>query len=75
MEKENGFYMVFMEGGNTPAYKHAEKEGAIKEARRLAETHKKKTYLLATITSFEYDCIKVQEASPHDLIIEDEYPF
>ncbi|MBE6337656.1 MAG: hypothetical protein E7068_02490 [Lentimicrobiaceae bacterium] len=75
METEKGFYMVFMEGGNTPAYKHAEKESAIKEARRLAETHKKKTYLLATVTSFEYDCIKIKEANPCDLRIEDALPF
>lgn len=74
MEIEKGFYMVFMEGGNTPACKHAEKESAIKEARRLAETHKKKTYLLATVTSFEYDCIKIKEANPWDLRIEDALP-
>lgn len=75
METEKGFYMVFMEGGNTPAYKHTEKESAIKEARRLAETHKRKTYLLATITSFEYDCIKVKEANPYDIRIEEILPF
>ena len=66
MESEMGFYMVFMEGGNTPAYKHTEKESAIKEAKRLAEKHRKKTYLLTTLQSYEYNCFDVRPAYTDD---------
>lgn len=36
--KESPFFMVFVEGENTPAYKHKSIESAENEAKRLAET-------------------------------------
>lgn len=37
-KKENAFFMVFVEGGNTPAFKHPTLEDAEREAKRLAES-------------------------------------
>ena len=69
MEKQQPekFYMVFMEGGHTPTYKHETLEKAITEAKRLAKTHEKKTYILATIKSFELDIFKVEDVKPKEI--------
>lgn len=40
------FYMVFVEGGNNPTYKHETYESAEKEARRLAERTGAEAYIL-----------------------------
>ena len=49
----NTFYMVFVEGGATPACKHDSLDSAEKEAKRLATLLKKKAYVLCTIKSVE----------------------
>ena len=68
MEKQlEKFYMVFMEGGNNPAYQHETLEKAEKEAKRLAKVHEKKTYVLATIKSFELDMFKVSDVMPEEI--------
>ena len=41
------FYMVFVEGCSTPAYKHENLESAEDEAKRLATLLKKKAYVLS----------------------------
>lgn len=50
--EQREFYMVFLEGGNTPSYKHDSISSAIAEAKRLTELHGKKSYVLGTIKSF-----------------------
>jgi hypothetical protein len=47
------FWMVFVEEGNAPTFKHDEYDGALRESKRLAETLNKKTYVLEAITSVE----------------------
>ncbi len=37
MEKEQCFYMVYLDGKDTPAFKHTSLDSAEKEAKRLAE--------------------------------------
>ena len=44
------FYMVFLEGQQTPAYKHETLDSATKEAKRLTEMHGAKSYVLGTMT-------------------------
>ena len=47
------FYMVYVQGANTPSREHATLEDAEKEAKRLAELTGKKAFVLGTIKSFE----------------------
>ena len=47
------FYMVFLEGQQTPAHKHETLDSATKEAKRLTEMYCLKSYVLGTITSFK----------------------
>lgn len=52
------FYMVYLEGERTPAYKHETIDGAVREAKRLAETHEKRAYVLGTIKYIELSKFK-----------------
>lgn len=49
----NPFFMVFLEGQNTPTCKHNDLPSAEGEARRLTEKTGLKSYVLATIKSIE----------------------
>ena len=42
------FWMVFVEGGNYPKYKHISEESALTEAKRLAELTGKEVFILTT---------------------------
>lgn len=42
--KQAGFYMIYVEGGNSPTYKHDSFESASKEAYRLAGTTGKEVF-------------------------------
>ena len=52
-EKEDFFFMVYVEGEHTPAYKHSDLTSAETEAKRLAESLNRKAYVLCSIKSFE----------------------
>lgn len=73
MQKEIGFYMIYLEHGGAPSYKHGTYERALEEAKRLSRTHNRKAYILKTKTSVnikpEYDVLKM--AKPD----EDSLPF
>lgn len=47
------FFMVFLEGGNTPIYQHPTLESAEAEAERLCKLHKRKAVVLCSIKSIE----------------------
>jgi len=55
---DNEFYMVFVEGENTPTNKHENQEKAEKEATRLANKLGKKAFILQSV-SFAKPDIKV----------------
>lgn len=58
------FFMIYVEGENTPTYKHANLEVAEIEAKRLSSVLKKKAYVLCTIKSIE-DCrYKIEDCRP-----------
>jgi hypothetical protein len=59
------FYMVFVEGCATPAYKHENLESAEDEAKRLATLLKKKAYVLCTIKSVEDTQYKIEDCRPN----------
>lgn len=60
----NKFYMVFVEGCATPAYKHENLESAETEAKRLATLFKKKAYVLCTIKSVKDTQYKIEDCRP-----------
>ena len=47
------FFMVYMEDGHAPTYRHATINLAEEEAKRLAKKFNKKTYVLCSLKSFE----------------------
>jgi hypothetical protein len=61
---EEGFYMVFLEGGNTPAVKHEGLQKAKQEAIRLTLLHGKKAYVLESVQSFEVTQVTVKDCKP-----------
>lgn len=61
--------MVFLEGGNTPSYRHETLESAEKEAKRLSELHKRKAYVLCTIKSIKYTAYDEVDLRPDNLFL------
>lgn len=59
------FYMVYLEGGNTPAFKHNDLENAENEAKRLAKIHEKKAFVLCSIKSIEIVKFKIEDCRPY----------
>lgn len=49
----SSFFMVFVENGCTPTYKHSDFESAQTEAKRLTETTGKPTYVLQSVLKVE----------------------
>lgn len=50
------FYMIYVEGQESPKRRHLTFEDAQKEAERLARAMRKKTYILGTI-----ECVEVSD--------------
>lgn len=63
-EKEDFFFMVYVEGEHTPAYKHNDLTSAETEAKRLAESLNRKAYVLCSIKSFEINKFTVRDCRP-----------
>ena len=67
---EQTFYMVFVEGGNAPTYRHSSYELALAEAKRLSSTLQKKAWVLEAISRVQ----KIEfEVTP--LVSRDDLPF
>jgi hypothetical protein len=60
------FYMIYVEDGNNPFVKHETLESAEKEAKRLAEKTKKKTWVLCTLKSYEVIQFQEKDCRPTD---------
>lgn len=56
MTTPNRFYMIYVEGQDSPKRQHLTFEDAQKEAERLARMMHKKTYILGTI-----ECLEVND--------------
>ena len=63
-EKEDFFFMVYVEGEHTQAYKHNDLTSAETEAKRLAESLNRKAYVLCSIKSFEINKFTVRDCRP-----------
>lgn len=59
MEKQ--FFMIYMEGGGAPTFKHGTEVEANNEAKRLTERFGRKTYVLSAIRSFEMKVNELKE--------------
>lgn len=70
--EQNHFFMVYMEGRQNPTCRHKTIESAEKEAKRLAEVHGLKTFVLCTLKSFKVNKFDVQNCTPPDF---DNLPF
>jgi len=68
---KSSFYLVFVDGGNSPNYQHLNSDSAETEAKRLAELTGKKTFVLCTIKSFELSKFKIEDCRPEN----DDLPF
>ncbi len=69
--KQTVFYMIYVEGGNSPTYKHDSYESASKEAYRLARTTGKEVFILSAIASCKKEIINIGARKPED----DDLPF
>jgi hypothetical protein len=69
--KQTVFYMIYVEGGNSPTYKHDSYESASKEAYRLAGTTGKEVFILSAIASCKKEIINIGARKPED----DDLPF
>lgn len=58
---EKKFWMVYLEGQNPPKYKHGTYESALKEAKRLAQTHDKEAYILETKQTVKCELFKIED--------------
>lgn len=58
------FWMIYVEGGHTPTYKHSTYESAMAEAKRLAELTNKPAYILVTDTMVELDKFRLTSLNP-----------
>ena len=53
MQKTNEFWMCYVQGGSTPAFKHESDIEAENEAKRLAEVIQKRYYVFKAVQAFE----------------------
>jgi hypothetical protein len=63
--QQKHFYMVYLEGERTPAFKHKSMESAEQEAKRLAKAYSKKAFVLCSVKSFELNEFTVKDCMPN----------
>ena len=51
--KKDAFFMVYLEGGRGPEYRHETYVSAATEAKRLARKFGRKAYVLTTVRSYQ----------------------
>ena len=57
---DNGFFMVFVEGGNAPTVQHDNLKEAEEEAKRLADKCGKKVSILESVSIIEHEEVNVR---------------
>lgn len=63
--KGQSFFMVFLENGNDPTFRHNTLEGAEKEAKRLTELTGRKSWVLCSIKSISVpQKFTIEDCSP-----------
>ena len=61
------FWMIYVEGGSNPTFKHSTYESALAEAKRLAELTNKPAYILVADTKVELNKFSLTSLSPAEL--------
>lgn len=67
----NIFYMVYLEHGGAPTFKHTILDNAITEAKRLSQQTGRKAYILESIKSVEYTNFIIEDFKQQN----DDLPF
>ena len=62
--ENNYFFMVYVENGLTPTYKHETLASAEIEAKRLSKKLGQKAFVLCTIKSFEVNEFTISDCRP-----------
>lgn len=69
---KQAFYMIYVEGGNSPRKTHADLFSAQREARRLAKLTHRKVYVLSSLKAISYNQWVEEDCTPtvpyHDLL-------
>jgi hypothetical protein len=58
------FFMVYLDGGDSPTWRHQTLESAEQEAKRLSKLFGKKAYVLCTIKSVEIVEFHIKDCRP-----------
>lgn len=69
--ENNYFFMVYVENGSVPSYKHETLASAETEAKRLSKKLGQKAFVLATLKSFEVNEFTINDCRPET----EELPF
>ena len=64
----NTFYMVYVQDGNAPTYKHPTLESAEQEAKRLTQLLNKPAYVLCSIKCIELNVYNITDLRPDQLL-------
>lgn len=80
MNNEKSFYMVFLENGRNPTYKHENLDKATEEAKRLLKQgYSKKAFILKALHNIEIETnFKQNSLNDPDIFVlkkDDESPF
>jgi len=62
--KNQCFFMVYLQDGQTPTFRHSTIDGAEQEAKRLSKQFGKKAWVLCSLKSFEIVEFKVEDCRP-----------
>lgn len=62
--KESSFFMVYVDGGRQPEFKHNDMNSAENEAKRLALITGRKSYVLCSLKSYEISRIIENDCRP-----------
>jgi hypothetical protein len=58
------FFMVYVENGSTPTYKHETLGSAEEEAKRLSKKSGQKAFVLCTLKSFQISEFTINDCRP-----------
>ena len=68
MKNKDAFWMIYVEGGGSPTYKHTTWESVETEAKRLAkQLPGKKVYILGSVVSYQVNEFIIEDCKADDL--------
>lgn len=64
---KEAFWMIYVEGGGSPTFKHTTWQSVETEAKRLAQQTGKKVYILGSVVSYQINEFIVEDCRTNDL--------